>query len=148
MPEIIIIADDLSGAADSGVAFTHQGYQAMVMWRESQSSTADVMVLSTESRHIAQVHAADKVRAIGKRLSKLSTASFFYKKIDSTLRGHPAAELFALMDGLGIREYRIHRPQPPASENVNYGIWLEFRKAQRDMPKMTRETGNEQGKKE
>jgi len=39
-----------------------------------------------------------------------------------------AAELHNLMTELGIKEYHIHRPQPPGSEEVNYGIWVEFHK--------------------
>ena len=39
-----------------------------------------------------------------------------------------AAELCRIMDELGIKDYRIHRPRPPGSEKVNYGIWLEFHK--------------------
>ncbi|MEA3421567.1 MAG: class I SAM-dependent methyltransferase [Acidobacteriota bacterium] len=39
-----------------------------------------------------------------------------------------AAELREIMKTLGIKEYRIRIPKPPGSEDVNYGIWLEFRK--------------------
>jgi len=39
-----------------------------------------------------------------------------------------SAELCRIMDELGIKNYRIHRPRPPGSEKVNYGIWLEFHK--------------------
>ena len=39
-----------------------------------------------------------------------------------------AAMLRSVMDALGIRDYQIRRPQPPGSEGVNYGIWLQFRK--------------------
>jgi len=39
-----------------------------------------------------------------------------------------AAELCGIMNELQIRDYRIHRPKPPGSEEVNYGIWVEFHK--------------------
>lgn len=39
-----------------------------------------------------------------------------------------ANELSNIMNSLGIKEYRIDIPKPPGSENVNYGIWIEFRK--------------------
>ena len=47
-----------------------------------------------------------------------------------------AAELCRIMNELGIKNYRIHRPRPPGaplrgnsgSEKVNYGIWVEFHK--------------------
>ena len=42
-----------------------------------------------------------------------------------------ADELYDVMTVLGIKAFKIHRPQPPASEGVNYGIWVEFRKPKR-----------------
>ncbi|HOZ45247.1 MAG TPA: class I SAM-dependent methyltransferase [Candidatus Hydrogenedentes bacterium] len=38
------------------------------------------------------------------------------------------AQLRAVMNSLLIKTYTIHRPAPPGSEGVNYGIWLEIRK--------------------
>ena len=40
-----------------------------------------------------------------------------------------ANELSNIMSKLGIKDYRIDRPKPPGSENVNYGIWIEFHKS-------------------
>jgi ubiquinone/menaquinone biosynthesis C-methylase UbiE len=42
-----------------------------------------------------------------------------------------AAELCGIMNELRIEDYRIHRPKPPGSEEVNYGIWIEFHKPSR-----------------
>jgi len=39
-----------------------------------------------------------------------------------------AAELKGIMTVLGITDYGIHIPEPPGRGDVNYGIWLEFRK--------------------
>ena len=39
-----------------------------------------------------------------------------------------ANELYNIMNELGIKDYRIDIPKPPGGENVNYGIWIEFRK--------------------
>ena len=59
------------------------------------------------------------------------------KKIRANRRGKmkydvekTADELSDIMNVLGIKEYRIHRPKPPGSENVNYGVWVEFHKAE------------------
>ena len=43
-------------------------------------------------------------------------------------RSEKAKALRSLMADLGIRGYRIHLPAAPRGEDVNYGIWLEFRK--------------------
>ena len=39
-----------------------------------------------------------------------------------------AAELRQIMGSLGIEDYRIRIPHPERRGDVNYGIWLEFRK--------------------
>ncbi|MCP4613649.1 MAG: class I SAM-dependent methyltransferase [Planctomycetes bacterium] len=39
-----------------------------------------------------------------------------------------AKEFDNIMNKLGIKNYRIDRPKPPGSDNVNYGIWIEFHK--------------------
>ena len=39
-----------------------------------------------------------------------------------------ANKLYNIMNELGVKDYRIDIPKPPGSENVNYGIWIEFRK--------------------
>jgi SAM-dependent methyltransferase len=44
-----------------------------------------------------------------------------------------ANELREIMNLLGIKNYRIHRPRPPGSEKVNYGIWVEFHKSSGDV---------------
>jgi ubiquinone/menaquinone biosynthesis C-methylase UbiE len=41
-----------------------------------------------------------------------------------------AKELLNIMNKLGIKNYRIDIPKPAGSENVNYGIWIEFHKPQ------------------
>jgi len=43
-------------------------------------------------------------------------------------RAEKAKALRDVMGELGIRGYRIHMPTAPGDEDVNYGIWIEFRK--------------------
>jgi len=37
-------------------------------------------------------------------------------------------ELRDIMKELRIKEWKINRPNPPGSDNVNYGLWIEFHK--------------------
>ena len=51
MPQILIIADDLTGAADSGAAFANAGWLTLVILDPTtQTPEGDVLVVSTESR--------------------------------------------------------------------------------------------------
>ena len=117
MPEVIVIADDLSGAADTGVAFVKRGYQTLVIWDVLSVPPVDVLVFSTESRHIPRDQAVAKVRAAVSQLSNLGDPAFIYKKIDSTLRGHPAAELAVVMNGFDIAKALV-APAFPAQKRV------------------------------
>ena len=59
---------------------------------------AEVLVFTTESRYLPPQPAADAVTALAGKLPAFPLV--VYKKIDSTLRGHPGLELMALMDAL------------------------------------------------
>ena len=43
-------------------------------------------------------------------------------------RNKEARALGRIMTELGIRDYRIQIPKAPGGEDVNYGVWVEFRK--------------------
>ncbi|TFG73359.1 MAG: four-carbon acid sugar kinase family protein [Anaerolineales bacterium] len=122
MPAVIIIADDLSGAADSGVSFAEQGYQTHVIWDVKDSPPGDVLVLSTESRHMTRDQAASVVQNTAAQLSNPDDSVLIYKKIDSTLRVHPAAELLAVMVGLGISRALVAPAFPAQNRTTVAGI--------------------------
>jgi SAM-dependent methyltransferase len=46
--------------------------------------------------------------------------------------GKTVDELSHIMNILQIEGFKIHRPNPPGSENVNYGVWVEFHKPRDD----------------
>jgi len=43
-------------------------------------------------------------------------------------RQKEAEDLRRLLDDTGIRNYRIHLPDPPGAEGLNYGVWVAFQK--------------------
>jgi uncharacterized protein YgbK (DUF1537 family) len=95
---LAIIADDLTGAADSAVAFAVRSYPTHVLLNPAYDAGADFIALATETRHLSSDDAVEQVRLIARHLNDNVP---LYKKIDSTLRGNPAAELFALMEATG-----------------------------------------------
>jgi uncharacterized protein YgbK (DUF1537 family) len=109
--QVAVLADDLTGAADSGVMFANHGLTTMVVWSSSETAraptggpgtpAADVRVISSESRECDRPEAVRRVRWCVQRYIQPVEAAWVYKKIDSTLRGHPGAELAALVDGIG-----------------------------------------------
>lgn len=98
-----VIADDLTGANDTGVQFAKYGLCAMVVLDinsiDALANQADVVVVDTDSRWSDPRTAYNKVRAATEALKKVGISTI-YKKIDSTLRGNVGAEIDAVMDVL------------------------------------------------
>ena len=94
-----ILADDLTGAADSAIAFARRRVPARVVWGDSPSQVhPDVMVLAYDAatRELDAALAARRHREVLQRFLHLPARLF--KKIDSTLRGSPAEEIAAMLD--------------------------------------------------
>lgn len=102
----MIIADDFTGAMDTGVQFVKQGILTMVTSRpdcESMRScgSIEVLAINTNSRHDSPNTAYQKVQAIIRKMRELKV-DYIYKKTDSALRGNIGAELEAVLQESGI----------------------------------------------
>ncbi|MFC5452903.1 four-carbon acid sugar kinase family protein [Paenibacillus aestuarii] len=101
MRHIAIIADDLTGASDSGVQFARKGLQTQVIFDvmqiANQTQATEAVVVDTDSRSVATEIAYANVREAAQQV-KEAGFSFVYKKMDSTLRGNLGTEIDAVMD--------------------------------------------------
>ena len=97
MPEVIIIADDLTGAADCGIAFTEAGLPTVVAFgMEPVSKAARVVAVDTDSRALSPEAAGERAHGAARRAYGLSPRTV-YRKIDSTLRGNVGTEVAATL---------------------------------------------------
>ena len=117
----LILADDLTGAADAGIAFARRGIRTVVTWGDAPAGDFDaatVLAYDCDSRRLSAAEAAERQRAAAVRyLGRSAPPAVLYKKIDSTLRGQPAAEIAALcavLNVAGPRAYGILAPANPA----------------------------------
>ena len=97
MTQLAIIADDLTGANDTGVQFSKYGMKTAVLLKSASGEwtpDTEVVVVDTDSRAIAAKPAAERVRAACRRFVE-SDVRYLYKKVDSTLRGNLGAEIGA-----------------------------------------------------
>jgi len=112
----LIVADDLTGAADSGVAFAQRGWVTDVFWGEKPpGDDAAVWAFDADSRRCASGEAGSRHRDALRRC--LTPDRLLFKKIDSTLRGQPAAEIAALcatLQEFGRATLGIFAPANPA----------------------------------
>jgi 2-keto-3-deoxygluconate permease len=101
--KILIVADDFTGAGDTAAQFSKNGTKCMLITDNDAGKAlehCDVLVIDTESRFDESETAYRKVYDVGKSVRNDSVRCF-YKKIDSTMRGNPGAEISALMDSTG-----------------------------------------------
>lgn len=123
MPQLAIVADDLTGAADSSACFAAAGYATVIPFTGPPYPAADVIALSTESRDL---DAASAARLTGATISALAVDGqpprWVYKKIDSVLRGHPRDELLAALAATNERRALV-APALPAEQRTTVGGW-------------------------
>ncbi|WP_373078657.1 four-carbon acid sugar kinase family protein [Fusobacterium varium] len=126
MIKLVIIADDLTGALDTGVQFSKKNMSVIVTTDlnfnfEEISKETDVIVIDTESRHIPADEAKERVKSTLSKFDKKET-KFFYKKTDSTLRGNIGSEVEGFMEGLNIDEVSFIPAFPLGKRTVKDGI--------------------------
>ncbi|MGI6424652.1 MAG: four-carbon acid sugar kinase family protein [Tepidanaerobacteraceae bacterium] len=104
MGYISIIADDLTGASDTGIQFRKYGLKTKVIVDVDKLSdffrSDEILSINANTRPLKPEKAYKKVYDICHML-KQAGFSCIYKKVDSTFRGNPGIELEAVMDALG-----------------------------------------------
>lgn len=117
----LILADDLTGAADCAIAFARRGLAASVAWQGAgQDAEADpgtdVLAIDADSRRLPPAEAGARHAALIR--ARHRPGAGLIKKIDSTLRGQPAAELaatLAALRGSGRPALAVIAPAFPAT---------------------------------
>jgi D-threonate/D-erythronate kinase len=117
--QVAIIADDLTGAADTGVQLVRAGYRTAVYFRATEvlADDLDAVVFDTDSRTMPAGFAAKRVLEAAHAARE---ARIVYKKLDSTLRGNVAVELAATLKA-ARRDSAIVAPAFPAAGRTTVG---------------------------
>ncbi|GGE52981.1 Hrp-dependent type III effector protein [Pullulanibacillus camelliae] len=97
--KLAMIADDLTGANDSGVQLARYGIDTSVLFKNEVEALTkhEGIVIDTDSRSLSKEEAYKKVREAAEFL-KQGIFDVIYKKVDSTLRGNVGVEINALYD--------------------------------------------------
>ena len=120
MTMLAIVADDLTGAADTSSCFADAGCRTVIPFTSVAPGDVDVLALSTESRDLAALDAADAVYRAILSMAANAPPRWLYKKVDSAMRGHPCEELLAAMNALGTRRALV-APALPAEGRTTRG---------------------------
>ena len=105
MVKLAVIADDLTGALDTGIKFSKRGISTRVFTSlplpfNEISGDTEAMIIDTETRHKSSKAAGGLVFELVSACQEQGIHCF-YKKTDSALRGHVGAELAALYKAAG-----------------------------------------------
>lgn len=105
MVTLLIIADDFTGALDTGVQFAASGANTRVVTNgdydfRQVDPEVQVLVIDAETRHLSSKEAYDIVYDITKRAFE-QKIPYLYKKTDSALRGNIGSELTAMLEAVG-----------------------------------------------
>lgn len=114
---LAVIADDLTGAMDTGLQFAKRGLQTLVSMSSRRVPDAEVVVVDTDSRDAR----ASEARARVVDAARLLAGRRLYKKIDSTCRGNVGYELRALHDAVQPRAVVVAPAFPAGGRTTLWG---------------------------
>lgn len=126
MITLLMIADDFTGALDTGVQFAAAGAETrVVVGARRQLASTDpevrVLVVDAETRHMTPEKAAAAVAELTRQAVELGIP-YLYKKTDSALRGNVGAELAALLEASGSRQLPFLPAYPQAGRTTVGGV--------------------------
>ena len=114
MARVLMLADDLSGAAESGMSCLAAGLKVVVtLGAPGRSMDADVIAIDADTRRLGAVAAAERMRELAEHYAS-DPDLLLFKKIDSTLRGHLGPELAAVLAARRIVQPRSVAVVAPA----------------------------------
>lgn len=126
MIQLLMIADDFTGALDAGVQFASHGAKTTVItdtvsqWSQDVQNV-DVLVVDAETRHMPAQQAYDTVHRIVIQ-GVQAGIPHIYKKTDSALRGNIGAELSALLHASGEKQLPFLPAFPQIGRCTKQGV--------------------------
>jgi uncharacterized protein YgbK (DUF1537 family) len=129
---IIVVADDLTGACDSGIAFVQAGRPMRVLLHasgEQFQTCAQVhfngertgLALTTESRNGPPEEARRRIVECMEAITPLLPTDVLFKKIDSAGRGHAGIEISAVLEASSASLALVAPAFPAAGRTVQAG---------------------------
>lgn len=120
---IVVLADDLSGAAElAGIALQH-GFSAEVQTVFHSSAGVDVICLDTDSRLLPVADAASRVTAVARDVLA-ARPDWIFKKCDSVLRGPVLAEARAVAAAAGLSRLLVMPANPSRDRVIRDGLYF------------------------
>ena len=117
---IVVIADDITGAAELGGIALRFGLKVIVSDDVQVHTQPDVLIIYTNTRSMQKKEAVKIMESVTAKV-KLLHPSLFYKKTDSVLRGHVLAEMKAQMKTLNFNKALLVPVNPSLGRVIKNG---------------------------
>ena len=117
---IVVIADDITGAAEMGGIALRYGLDVIVADDFLESAEYEVLVIYTNTRSQTKEEAAKKMASLSSKAAKFKP-SLFYKKTDSVLRGHVMVEMNAQMKAMHLKKGLLVPINPSSGRIIRNG---------------------------
>lgn len=127
MVKLLVIADDFTGALDTGVQFKAKGTQIRVVGTQGKGllgvlrDDLQVLIIDAETRHLTPAEARE---VVGRIVTEAVDAEIpcIYKKTDSGLRGNIGGELAGMLEASGERQLHFIPAFPKMGRTTVGGI--------------------------
>jgi D-threonate/D-erythronate kinase len=119
---IVVIADDLTGAAEIGGVGLQHGLTVEVVTSPKHATGCDLLVIDTDTRSLSLLKARAKTRMVMEQVMALHP-TYIFKKIDSVLRGHVLVELRALQKITKQKQAFIVAGNPMLNRTIRDGFY-------------------------
>ena len=117
---IIVIADDITGAAELGGVALRYGLRAIVSDDVHVGGQCDILIIYTNTRSMKKEQAVAVMEELTAKALRLDP-SLFYKKTDSVLRGHIVAEMKAQMKVMNVNKALLVPVNPSLGRIIRDG---------------------------
>jgi len=117
---IVVIADDITGAAEIGGIALRYGLSVVVSDEVNINNNADVLVIYTNTRSMSKEEAVQVMVGLTGKAMRLQP-SLFYKKTDSVLRGYILPEMKAQMKVMNVDKGLLVPANPSLGRVIRNG---------------------------
>ncbi|OGU54178.1 MAG: hypothetical protein A2V66_04985 [Ignavibacteria bacterium RBG_13_36_8] len=120
---IAIIADDFTGAAELSGLGLRYGLKVEIDTIVPKTSDVDLLVISTDTRLVTSEEAFKRVHKAVESLNDLGV-KWFFKKIDSLMRGQISNEISALLSASGKNKVLCIPANPTLGRTIKDGTYF------------------------
>ncbi len=121
VPSILVLADDLTGAAELAAIGVEYGLTTEMATAAPEKADAALLVVDTDTRSLSGSQAAARIR---ETLATLPRTAVLYKKTDSVLRGQVVSELRAIQQAIALPAALLVPQNPSKGRIIADGRYL------------------------